>query len=366
MQVSKKQFELLSQAIDHWQSEALIDSEQASQLSACVDVIGFDWRKLAKYSFWLAIVSIIIAISSVLADQWLMDLLETLFYASDTLKTVAFTLISALLYFFALRRRKSQPDKTYSNEAIMFLGVCATSVAIAFLGKSFDTGSGHFSLLLLLATVIYSVLALSFPSKLIWVFSLLSLGSWMGAETGYASGWGAYYLGMNYPMRFVLFSLALIAVSNIVFKRFSSYQEFLRPTRIIALLYLFIALWIMSIFGNYGDGDHWLHAKQIELLHWSVLFAAAAIICIVHGIKYDDGMTRGFGLTFIFINLYTRFFEYFWQSSHKAIFFALLGLSFWYLGSRAEKIWQLNFLRKLNDKRRLITINQDDKDNPPP
>jgi len=52
-------------------------------------------------------------------------------------------------------------------------------------------------------------------------------------------------------------------------------------------------------------------------------------------------MVRGFGLTFIFINLYTRFFEHFWNHLHKAIFFTLLAVSFWYLGTRAERIWNL-------------------------
>jgi hypothetical protein len=58
-------------------------------------------------------------------------------------------------------------------------------------------------------------------------------------------------------------------------------------------------------------------------------------------------MTRGFGITFIFINLYTRFFEYFWEGTHKAIFFAILAISFWYLGSRAEKIWHLDSIYHL-------------------
>jgi len=39
-------------------------------------------------------------------------------------------------------------------------------------------------------------------------------------------------------------------------------------------------------------------------------------------------------------------FEYFWDSTHKAIFFAILALSFWYLGSRAEKIWNLGGLTR--------------------
>ena len=33
----------------------------------------------------------------------------------------------------------------------------------------------------------------------------------------------------------------------------------------MGLLYLFIALWIMSIFGNYGDIERWERVKQIEL-----------------------------------------------------------------------------------------------------
>ena len=42
------------------------------------------------------------------------------------------------------------------------------------------------------------------------------------------------------------------------------------------MLYLFIALWIMSIFGNYGDLHQWERMKQIELFHWSLLFGLAA------------------------------------------------------------------------------------------
>jgi len=105
------------------------------------------------------------------------------------------------------------------------------------------------------------------------------------------------------------------------------------------LLYLFIALWIMSIFGNLDDIERWRRAGRFELFHWSIAFALVAVAAIVYGLRHDDGMLRGFGLTFLFINLYTRFFEYFWDSMHKAIFFAVLALSFWFIGSRAERIW---------------------------
>ncbi|MEK6682182.1 MAG: DUF2157 domain-containing protein, partial [Nitrospirota bacterium] len=170
-----------------------------------------------------------------------------------------------------------------------------------------------------------------------------------GAETGYISGWGAYYLGMNYPIRFVLFGTVLTALSSF-FWQWQNRNEFLKPTRIMGLLYLFISLWIMSIFGNYGDMGKWYNVKQIELFHWSLLFGLTSIGSIYHGIKFDDHMTRSFGLTFLFINLYTRFFEHFWNSLHKAIFFTILAISFWYLGNRAEKIWNLSMIKSLNKK----------------
>jgi hypothetical protein len=101
----------------------------------------------------------------------------------------------------------------------------------------------------------------------------------------------------------------------------------------------------LSIFGNYGDMDSWYHVKQIELFHWGILFAGVAILAIWYGLKQDDYTSRSFGITFLFINLYTKFFEYFWDSVHKAVFFLILAVSFWFLGQKAEKIWNLEFLK---------------------
>ena len=348
MQVSKKEGRVLDEAIGIWLERDIISESESESLKTSYEVTSFDWKRVAKYSFWIAISCIIISVSSVLADEWLIEFCKKIFDVPDSMKFFGFAILSGGLYFFGIKKKSKHPSKIYSNEAIFFLGVVSTAISIAFLGKAIDTGSGHFSLLLLLASIVYGVLGLLFPSKLVWLFSLLSLGSWFGAETGYASGWGAYFLGMNYPFRFIIFGLALLSLGSYVFHKWQSRSDFLGPTKAMGLLYLFVALWIVSIFGNYGDPEIWERAKQIELLHWAILFALAAVGAIYHGVKYDDGMTRGFGLTFIFINLYTRFFEYFWEGTHKAIFFALLALSFWYLGTKAEKIWQLSLVRSLS------------------
>ena len=350
MKITKKKAKTIKLTIETWIEEKVISQGQGQTLLESYEVVGFDWKRLAKYSFWVSIICIIISVGAILADDFLRELLAKLFNTPEIVKCLFTSIIATLIFYYGIKRKSKTPEKVFSNEAIFFLGVLATAGSVTFFGRAIDTGSGHFSILILLAAIIYGILGLWFPSKLVWIFSLLSIGGWMGTETGYMSGWGAYYLGMNYPLRFVLFGIILIA-SSFIFKRWHFRQDFLRPTRTIGLLNLFIALWIMSIFGNYGDMHEWEKVKQIELFYWSLLFGLAAVASIYHGIKEDDGMTRVFGITFLFINLYTRFFEYFWDNIHKAIFFAILAVSFWYLGSRAEKIWNLGGLSVQNKSR---------------
>lgn len=343
MNLNKKQGLFLKHTIEYWQQQGTITPDIANDLNKSFSIRSFDWERLAKYSFWISMICTVIAIAAITADQFLIELFKKIFIYSKILPCLIFTSIAASFYLFAYHRRKTKPLHQFSNEAIIFAGVLSTAASVAYFGQVLDTGSGHFSLLFLLSTVIYALLAFWFPSKLIWVFALLSLGSWFGTETGYMSGWGAYYLGMNYPLRFVLFGGVLIGLS-LLFKRHIRFSNFSHSTYVIGLLYLFIALWILSIFGNYGDLSSWYYVKQYELLHWGVLFAFIAIIAIVYGLKHDDATSRGFGITFLFLNLYTKYFEFFWNGTHKAIFFILLAVSFWWIGRHAEKLWNLEFL----------------------
>lgn len=344
LQLPKKKARVVLDAIDALGRSQVLDAATAEKIHANIRAIPFDWRRLARYSFIVAITCIAIAIGAAVADEWLMQMLARLFKMPWSFKSVSCAAISAGLFVLGLKRRQLQPAKIYSNEAIFFCGVLGIAGSITCLGKAIDNGSGHYSLLVLLAALVYGVLGIALESKLIWGFSLLSLGGWFGAETGYMSGWGAYYLGMAFPMRFVLFGLVLTLASLLMPGR-PRFVEFFGLTRVAGLLYLFIALWILSIWGNYQGYDDWHRASQWELLHWSVYFGIASAAAIYLGLRDDDGVLRGFGLTFLGINLYTRFFEFCWDGLHKAIFFAILGLSFWLLGSRAESIWHMRSLK---------------------
>jgi hypothetical protein len=341
---NKTHGKFLLDVIGQWEDEKTIPPETAALLRHSFSIRPFDWKKLAKYSFWIALICLLIAVGSILADRALLKLLRLFFDMPDGVRSLGLALFAAAVFYAGLCRRREKPERVFSNEAIFFLGVLLCAASIVFLGRAIDTGSGHFSLLLLLATIIYGALGLSLCSRLIWIVSLLSLGSWFGAETGYVSGWGAYYLGMNYPMRFVLFGAVLTGVS-FGFGHIPRLAQFRHSTYVMGLLYLFIALWILSLFGNHRSGT-WLGSRQLELLHWGLLFALVAIAAIIHGLKKDDYTSRAFGITFLFINLYTKYFEFFWDSAHKAVFFLLMAISFWLIGNHAERIWNLEFLKR--------------------
>lgn len=62
---------------------------------------------------------------------------------------------------------------------------------------------------------------------------------------------------------------------------------------------------------------------------------------MIYGLKGKDALAREFGITFLLINIYTRYVEYLWDITDKAVFFGVLAISFWLIGRKAEKIWNL-------------------------
>jgi uncharacterized membrane protein len=341
MKVTRKQQRIIQRTLEGWRQEGVIDAAEQQRLQQNLSVQLFDWQRLSRYAFWIALACVIIAIASLVADEYLMALLFNFGYVT---RAIALGVIATAFYLWGFRRQKHTPDKRYSNEAILFLGVLFTALFLWQLGLALDNGRGNIAPLFLIGCAIYGAIGYLGRSGLIWLFCLLMLGFYFGTSTGYASGWGAYWLDMNYPIRFVLFGAVLLAACYLLNKPLQQRSLF-NVSKAMGLLYLFIALWLLSIFGNY-DLDIWQSVRQIELLHWSLLFALAALACIWISLKTGDGMLRGFGLTFIGINLYTRYFELFWDATNKVIFFLLLAISLGLVGRYAEKIWRLGEGRK--------------------
>ncbi|MBN1332905.1 MAG: DUF2157 domain-containing protein, partial [Synergistales bacterium] len=184
MKISRRKAGIVREALENWEKEGILDKTSKEKFLSSMELIPFDWRKMAVYSFLLALISIVIAVVSIFTDAKFILLLSRLFKAPDLVKCIFFSSLSLGFFLWAFRRRGNTPLKVFSNEALIFLGVLSLAGAIVFLGMALGDKSGRFSLLLFMAAVLYGVIGFTFSSRQVWVFSLISLGGWFGAETG--------------------------------------------------------------------------------------------------------------------------------------------------------------------------------------
>lgn len=348
IELSKRRYAVVIEMIETWEREGVLDADTARRLCGSVAPAPFDWRRAARWLLMLALCCFAVGIAALLQAEWIVALIRRLFVSAHIVKAIFFAALAVIFYAVSHRRRLRQPGRILTNESLLMLGVLSTAFSAAWFGAALGSQSWSFSLLLAAVSAVYALAAVSMASALAWIFALFSLASWFGAVTGILSGWGAYWLGMSYPARFALYGAALVASQRFM-AHFARLDDFRRSTLSVGLLFLFVSLWILSIFGNSGLADEtWRGAARAELFFWCAVFAAASGASLWLGIKREDVMLGCYGAVFLAVNVYTRFFENFWNAMNKGLFFLILGASLWLLGSRAERIW--NAARRKNHK----------------
>jgi uncharacterized membrane protein len=115
---------------------------------------------------------------------------------------------------------------------------------------------------------------------------------------------------------------------------------------VTGLLIFFVALWLVTIFGNFSSYERWQEVKQLQFLVYDGALFTVAAAGMYLGLKRNDFVLGNISLVFFILNLVTRYFEYFWEPLHKSVFFMILAFIFWFIGSRAEKLWNLKFLEE--------------------
>ncbi len=97
IKVNKRQGQLLNDTIYQWQQQQLIDNQQAQQLRQSYQIISFDWKLLAVYSFWIAIACFILSVILLVADDYLIALISRLINTPASVLTITSTIIAGLL-----------------------------------------------------------------------------------------------------------------------------------------------------------------------------------------------------------------------------------------------------------------------------
>jgi hypothetical protein len=337
MQISKKEKETFSKVLKHWENTGLINEKKGKELSDSLEIKPFNWQSLAYYSFLFAVVSLLIAVISIFADKALLDLIDSLIDTSYVTKSITFIALSTLFFWLDYRYNLKKVRKKYSREIYAFFGAIFLAISIGFISYLFGMEARPGAFILGLA-VLYFVLAIIRNKELLWLFGITALVIAYGSITHNLGRDNYLFIGMNFPMRFTILG-AFFLIATYYLRKSEKLRPFFEASYWSGLLIFFLSLWCLTIFGNYSSYEKWLEIRQYYLWWYSLILLLASFGAILIGIKKEDSLLKNIGISFVFLNLYTRYFEYFWDDLHKALFFGIIAVSFWLIGKKAEKIW---------------------------
>jgi hypothetical protein len=236
-------------------------------------------------------------------------------FVGFNLQTASVVLVVAICLLLFLGHHSRQKNLILTARALELLAGVALiglSYTIAFLYvKSGNNWTGP----LLPDLAILLVMSYTLLNPLLLVLSIVVFFTWFGGETGYLSGWGAYYFGMNYPLRFLAAALVMCAFAVLHMKSESGplerYRGFSKIWLSAGVFFGEMSLWILSIFGNFGDMYNYRYeAGGFELLVFNLLWGGTNALLIWLGAERAARMLVGYGVTFLVIQAYTLFFEY--------------------------------------------------------
>ena len=250
-------------------------------------------------------------------------------------------LLAFVLLLLQGSRLKVLRPRPLLGELFELAGAFALQGLTVVMAKHYFTGSYNWSSLLGIEAGLLLLLAYAIGNRFILWYALANFFFYFGAETGYISGWGAYYLGMTYPVRFLGIGLLTLAVAWIhgVLVR-GRLVNFSRVYAHYGLLLVNLSLWFLSLFGYFEKANVCWEGTTGERIIFSALWALVSVSSLLIGAKTGLRLLRGYGLTFLIINLYTFYFQFVVANSSEVWFVHLLltGGSMLWLGFHMEKV----------------------------
>ena len=316
--------------LDELLREGLLDAATHEQLGERYPTEGWDWRSLGR---WFLIFGAVSVIAGLVILGW------NLFEFTLTKLAVALGIATLASFGGGQWLKRTRPLLVWTGLSVELLGGLLLIGLTFTLGVIYSTGSGNWPALLLIDLFLLVGLSYVLRNVLLLVLSAVVFFAWFGGFTGYASGWGAYWFGMNYPLRFLMAAIVMIAVAVIHQQSeagpLATYRGFCKVWLSAGLFFAEMALWLLSLFGNFDLAkDWWYHASVAERVLFNVLWAGLNAALIWQGARLAMRMLTGYGATFLIIQIYTLFFAH--LAEHLGLLLSLLiagggalALTFW-------------------------------------
>ena len=332
MELDKNEWHILEQAISEWEQTGKLTKEQASGLRESLQLKHTERQQIAQYFFFIALFCTLLAFGAIFLNEKLLEKIK-LYFSWNDLAIAGITAVLSVLWFWYVGRKRDRISPV-AYEIYMVLGGLSVLTSLIYCCKQAGANTTY-TPFLLLSFFLLGVLSPLLRSKALWIGAIAAFIGWFGEFSIYDSR-ANLFIGMNYPMRYAALGMAVLAFGFLQ-GRIKQLAFTARITYTTGLLLTFCGLWGVSIFGNYNTLAGWQQVRQVHVLAYSIVFAAAAVVSFLLGVKYKDEAARDLGVLFLLINLYTRYFEYFWDSMNKGIFFLILAITFGLVGRWLER-----------------------------
>ncbi|MDG4597394.1 MAG: hypothetical protein P9F75_17195 [Candidatus Contendobacter sp.] len=312
--------DLLTREVTDWHQQGLIDRSLLNVLLPRYETRGRFLTALLKWLGLFAIFQLGLAVLAFIAMMAQSALLAALLLGG----------IGAGLWWLGARLATDPKQlHPFTGAVLITASLAAAFGAFVLLHLAFngEPRGRTIPTIMLLTGVLAALTAyryyLRWPLLLALLLFFHGLGSWHTY-----GGHGAYFADIQDERLMALAALATIGLGL-----WHEWRLETGPLRrcagfgglylIFGLLYLNLSLWFLTLFG--------------KPLGWVLLFTAVGIGQIVVGARLRDARFTGFGIVFLAIDLYTRFFEHFWDRLSAGTFFLIAGALAMVLGYGFER-----------------------------
>jgi len=287
MKLNRKQKETTAQLIDWWEEQGLLSENQAPRLKESIELKTINWKKVAEYLMGMAVISVIVAFLTLVADEWILDLFERRFEISDVAIFVLLLLLTVFFYIVGWRLHRQPQRYSLSRETILLMGSLAFGGALNYSGKFLQlTGFTEIFLVLIFAIHAFAV-SRYFNSIVFSIIGWLGVMLWLGLESGRQCSWSGSWLGMNTAFRYLLFALVPL-LTGIIFSTKKTLAAFAKVSERTGWLFFWLSLWGLALFGNHHSWASWNEASAASLLPWGLLMAVISIALWIAGRQQDN------------------------------------------------------------------------------